>query len=100
LLIMVRPHILKVQNRILQKLKIVWSDNHSNTGIPQLLYNPQFHTLSILIPVSSFVLKSDFHPQLMSRYLELSHSGTLKLSPELYVVSTKCQDDDTSGCAA
>jgi hypothetical protein len=32
-----------------------------------------------------------FHTQLMDRHLELSHSGAVKLSLELYFVSTKCK---------
>jgi len=33
---------------------------------------------------------SVFHTQLMDRHFELSHSGAVKLSLDLYFVSTKC----------
>jgi len=34
---------------------------------------------------------SVFHTQLLDRHFELSHSGAVKLSLELYCVSTKCK---------
>jgi len=37
------------------------------------------------------MLTSDLCTQLMNEHSVLSHSGALKLSPELYFVSTKCQ---------
>ena len=33
----------------------------------------------------------NFRTQLMNKYFKLSHSGTVKLSPKLYFVSTECQ---------
>jgi len=37
------------------------------------------------------MLTSDLRTQLMNEHSMLPHSGALKLSPELYFVSTKCQ---------
>jgi hypothetical protein len=37
------------------------------------------------------MLNSDFRTQLTNKHFELSHSGAVKLSTELYSVSTKCQ---------
>jgi hypothetical protein len=36
------------------------------------------------------MLHLDFRTQLMNKHFELLHSGTVKLSPEMYFVSTKC----------
>jgi hypothetical protein len=34
---------------------------------------------------------SDLRAELMRKHFELSHSGAVKLNPEMYFVSTKCQ---------
>jgi len=34
-----------------------------------------------------------FHTQMIDRHFELSHSGAVKLSLELYFLSTKCKKD-------
>jgi len=34
---------------------------------------------------------SDFRTQSTNKHVELSHSGAVKLSPEMYLESTECQ---------
>jgi len=60
----------------------------TNTGGPWLSYNPH---LGITHSHSKSVLRtpnSDFRTQRANKHFDLTHSGTLKLGPELYFAST------------
>ena len=63
----------------------VWCRQSMTLGHSTFIHD-QFSTLICL-------LYTDFRPhtQLMNEHFRLSHSGALKLNPELYFVSTKCQ---------
>ena len=92
-----RRHFCNNHSGFLQDEQSSWIDD--NTGSLRLSnlrlsYNPHFRRDQILIPNPSFgTPNSDFRTQLPNKHFELSHSGTVKLSPELYFVSTACQKD-------
>ena len=53
-----------------------------NTGCPRLSYTIYSHRYSVFCSPNS-----DFRTQLTNKHFEQSHSGAVKLSPELYFVS-------------